>query len=128
MQPDTSDCRRLSIITERNGDKITIKVNDTGKGMPPEMLKQLFTPFFTMKENGTGLGLVVCKSLWQAMAENYILRVRRASARKQSFRCRAFRKSWDCMHSFCGRHLCGCLFCVMEERKKDFPGPAYNEL
>lgn len=37
---------RLSIISERNGDKITIKVNDTGKGMPPEVLEQLFTPFF----------------------------------------------------------------------------------
>jgi PAS domain S-box-containing protein len=38
---------------------IKLSVSDTGAGMPPEVLDQLFTPFFTTKElgKGTGLGL-----------------------------------------------------------------------
>ena len=118
---------RLSIISERNGDKITIKVNDTGKGMPPEVLKQLFTPFFTTKENGAGLGLVVCIRLLAGMAENDILEsggYRHGSNHSDAAPSGSL--GIACI-VFCGRHLCGCLFCVMEERKKDFPGPAYNE-
>jgi signal transduction histidine kinase len=34
-------------------------VRDTGKGMPPEVLDNIFHPFFTTKEKGTGLGLAV---------------------------------------------------------------------
>lgn len=43
-----------------------IAVRDTGKGISPEILPQLFTPFFTTKgARGTGLGLVVALSLIQ---------------------------------------------------------------
>jgi len=34
-------------------------VRDTGKGMPPEVLENIFHPFFTTKDKGTGLGLAV---------------------------------------------------------------------
>ena len=36
---------------------IELSVQDTGPGIPPEDLDRLFTPFFTRKEGGTGLGL-----------------------------------------------------------------------
>ncbi len=43
---------------------VEILVADTGKGIPAEVQKQLFTPFFTTKgESGTGLGLVVTKQI-----------------------------------------------------------------
>jgi signal transduction histidine kinase len=41
-------------------DRIEIRVNDTGCGMPPEVLAHVFEPFFTTKRGkGTGLGLSI---------------------------------------------------------------------
>ena len=36
-----------------------LEVSDTGKGIPPEVEKRLFDPFFSTKETGTGLGLPI---------------------------------------------------------------------
>ena len=38
---------------------IKIKVQDTGPGIPEEIMPKLFDPFFTTKEKGTGLGLAI---------------------------------------------------------------------
>ena len=45
-----------------------VKVSDTGQGMSPEHLKNLFRPFFSTKEfgKGTGLGLAICKEIVKA--------------------------------------------------------------
>lgn len=49
-------------VTKANGSCL-ITITDNGAGIPQENLEKLFTPFFTSKENGTGLGLVVCKRI-----------------------------------------------------------------
>ena len=41
-------------------DAVVLEVSDNGRGIPPEIRNKLGTPFFTTKENGTGLGLAVC--------------------------------------------------------------------
>ena len=40
-----------------------LAVNDTGKGIPPEVEKRLFDPFFTTKDKGTGLGLAMAATI-----------------------------------------------------------------
>lgn len=42
---------------------LRVEISDSGKGMRPEDLKQLFTPFFTTKSSGTGLGLVLSQKI-----------------------------------------------------------------
>src|SRR5437660_5176616 len=39
-----------------------IAVRDSGRGMPPEVLERLGTPFFTTRDEGTGLGVVVARA------------------------------------------------------------------
>lgn len=50
----------LDIRTFREDDNIVLVVQDEGHGMNGEELEKLGTPFFTTKEQGTGLGLAVC--------------------------------------------------------------------
>ncbi|MDD3846731.1 MAG: [Fe-Fe] hydrogenase large subunit C-terminal domain-containing protein [Syntrophorhabdaceae bacterium] len=49
----------LVITTAHDAGMITVKIKDTGPGIPPENVGKLFNPFFTTKEKGTGLGLAI---------------------------------------------------------------------
>lgn len=54
---------KLTIILDKKENCCVIKVIDTGKGMSKEVLDQVFVPFFSMKKEGSGLGLTVCKRI-----------------------------------------------------------------
>ena len=54
---------RTSRIESDTGDAVGISIRDTGLGIHREALKQIFTPFFTTKERGVGLGLAVCQRI-----------------------------------------------------------------
>lgn len=47
----------LAVRAEGEASSIRISVSDTGVGIPPEVLPHIFEPFFSTKENGTGVGL-----------------------------------------------------------------------
>ena len=53
----------LTIASGIAGDQIEIVVSDDGKGMSPEELEHLFTPFYTTKAVGTGLGLAYAQQV-----------------------------------------------------------------
>ncbi|NBB80417.1 MAG: response regulator [Verrucomicrobia bacterium] len=55
--------RRAEVPGITAGDYLCIEVKDTGTGISPENLKQLFNPYFTTKENGNGLGLASSYSI-----------------------------------------------------------------
>src|SRR5205823_726845 len=57
------------VITARRADgHVLVTVDDTGPGVPPEILDRVFEPFFTTKgEQGTGLGLAISFGLVRAM-------------------------------------------------------------
>ncbi len=54
----------LVLITEEMvGETIIITVKDNGAGIPADMVLKIFTPNFTTKTSGTGLGLAMCKTI-----------------------------------------------------------------
>jgi len=55
--------RVLYVRTWVVGGAAVVEVADQGLGIAPEVLPSLFTPFFTTKENGLGMGLSICRSI-----------------------------------------------------------------
>ena len=55
----------ITIKTFKESDRVVLAVQDQGKGIAPEVLERIGTPFFTTKDNSTGLGLAICYSIAQ---------------------------------------------------------------
>jgi two-component system, LuxR family, sensor histidine kinase DctS len=55
--------RRLTIKLSQIDDQMEIRVIDCGSGIPPEIKEKLFTPFFSTKTEGMGMGLNICRSI-----------------------------------------------------------------
>jgi signal transduction histidine kinase len=55
----------VRVITERADEPkgVWVHVEDTGEGIPPDALEQIFEPFYTRKAQGTGLGLSIAKQI-----------------------------------------------------------------
>ncbi|MBD3182891.1 HAMP domain-containing protein [Candidatus Poribacteria bacterium] len=53
------DGGELSVRLYKDNDEVIIKVADTGCGMSEEVRQKMFTPYFTTKETGTGLGMAI---------------------------------------------------------------------
>ena len=47
------------MAAEQKQQSIVIKVQDTGEGIPNDQLDKIYDPFYTTKDNGSGLGLAV---------------------------------------------------------------------
>jgi PAS domain S-box-containing protein len=60
--------RRLKITTWSVEDRRSVEcaVNDRGTGISPDAFERIFTPFFTTKKRGLGLGLAICRSIIEA--------------------------------------------------------------
>jgi signal transduction histidine kinase len=50
---------RLTLKSSAAQGQVLVEIADTGPGIPPEVRASIFTPFFTTRSNGTGLGLAM---------------------------------------------------------------------
>ncbi|MEW6659557.1 MAG: ATP-binding protein [Thermodesulfobacteriota bacterium] len=51
----------LTVTTRVKGPNAEVSIADTGEGMTPEVLANVFQPYYTTKGKGTGLGLAICR-------------------------------------------------------------------
>jgi PAS domain S-box-containing protein len=69
----TPEGGRVTLSCARRGDRVTVRVHDTGLGLPPDKLEAVFEPFVQLGRSlnsaheGTGLGLAISRDLARAM-------------------------------------------------------------
>jgi two-component system sensor kinase FixL len=66
MNESPADQRQIVVSTYRDGNGVGLSVTDTGPGLDPEIAGRLFEPYFTTKENGSGMGLPICRGTVEA--------------------------------------------------------------
>ena len=64
----------LAIRTYMDGKEVVLSVQDQGKGIEPDTLEKIGTPFFTTKDSGTGLGLAICYGI--AARHNAVINIK----------------------------------------------------
>ena len=60
------DGGRLMVRARMEGTELALDVADTGCGIAPERLADIFSPYFTTKASGTGLGLSIVHKIVEA--------------------------------------------------------------
>ena len=53
----------ITVRASKDKSFLKIDIEDTGEGIPKDVLERIFEPFFTTKQKGTGLGLAVCHTI-----------------------------------------------------------------
>ncbi|MDE1863539.1 MAG: HAMP domain-containing histidine kinase [Thaumarchaeota archaeon] len=53
----------ISIRTTKKDDFLAVEIEDSGPGIPSDVLPKIFEPLFTTKQEGTGLGLPSCRNI-----------------------------------------------------------------
>jgi two-component system, NtrC family, nitrogen regulation sensor histidine kinase NtrY len=64
--PDDRE-KRVEVALYRQEDRCFISVSDNGSGVPEDIQASIFTPKFSTKSSGTGLGLGICKQIIEAL-------------------------------------------------------------
>ena len=58
----------IDIRSKLSGKYVTVSIKDNGNGIPEKMYSKIFTPNFTTKTSGTGLGLAMCKGIIEKLS------------------------------------------------------------
>ncbi|MGZ2369180.1 sensor histidine kinase [Ancylomarina sp. YFZ004] len=65
---------KILVNTVKKGDITEIRVSDNGMGIEEEIIEEIFIPFFTTKENGSGIGLSYSRQILRAHGGSLICR------------------------------------------------------
>jgi len=57
---------KITLVVQQKHGRIILTISDTGIGIPEELIKKIFSPFFTTKPDGNGLGLDEVQKIIQA--------------------------------------------------------------
>jgi C4-dicarboxylate-specific signal transduction histidine kinase len=64
---EAAGTREIVVRTEMtDGCEVLVSIRDTGPGLSPEALEQVFQPFYTSKSSGMGMGLSICRTIVEA--------------------------------------------------------------
>jgi len=55
--------KQIKVTATRSNEYTTISVADNGRGIPSDIIETIFVPFFTTKENGSGIGLTLSREI-----------------------------------------------------------------
>lgn len=58
---------RITVTTRRSDSRVSIRIRDTGPGIPADDLPRIFDPFFTTRRTGTGLGLAITRNIIEGL-------------------------------------------------------------
>jgi len=64
---------KLRLRLRKSENKISIEIANNGPGIPPEIKEQIFIPFYTTKEEGSGVGLSLSKQIMLKMGGDVLL-------------------------------------------------------
>jgi len=64
----------IQVAISEEGEQVKIDVCNKGEGIAPELREQIFVPFFTTKEDGSGIGLSLSKQIMLKLGGDIILR------------------------------------------------------
>lgn len=67
----------ITVQIERQRSKLKVSILDRGSGLPAEHRDQLFDPFFTMKDSGSGIGLAISRRFVEAASGELSLHPRK---------------------------------------------------
>lgn len=87
----------IRVTATVEGERVTVRVSDTGEGMDEETQRKLFTPFYTTKERrgGTGLGLAICHRIVSEVGGDIRVRSRRGEGTEFAVALRVARLEGD---------------------------------
>jgi C4-dicarboxylate-specific signal transduction histidine kinase len=69
---ESEGTRRVAIRLDTTQSEVVVEVEDTGPGLSSDVRNRMFEPFYTTKERGTGLGLVVARSIIEEHAGSLV--------------------------------------------------------
>jgi len=73
IMSETTKNPAISIKVIRMGSAVKIEISNNGPQIPPEIRHQIFIPFYTTKENGSGIGLSLSKQIILQMGGDILL-------------------------------------------------------